>query len=413
MPIRNKVKLILLLVAVLSLMAGYFLRNVLSRRVADEAAILREIAPSDMFSAKAGFPPHYTSKYGIVAFNTYDVAPSIRGYAGPIKLLLALNPDGHITGIKILEHRETKNYIHYLETPGYLSRFIGKLVTDPFEVGQDIDGITRATVSVEALAKTVKTSSRAVATDILGMNIKADEKKAQYDVMGIAAALLFTVSFAAYRITRKTRKIPWLRDISLAAGILLFGILASSPFSILQIFNLVLLRPSSTFLWYVVVAGTLLSVALAGRFYCGWLCPFGALSEFIGRLPFVKWAVPAETDDAWRRLKYILFGIALAVVFLSWRVDYGSYEPYVTLFSLHGNVFTWSLVVIMLLANLKVRRFWCRYACPVAAFTGLLSLDSKGYPSSADCPMSNRPMPLISECIRCNRCYAPQKQEEV
>ena len=126
-------------------------------------------------------------------------------------------------------------------------------------------------------------------------------------------------------------------------------------------------------LWVIIFASTIISIIIAGRFYCGWLCPFGALSEFIGRLPFKKWDIPVETDDRWRDLKYILLGAAAVVVFVSKRVEFGNYETYVTLFSFHGNYLAWSLVVITLLANLKVERFWCRYLCPVAALTGMLS----------------------------------------
>ena len=65
----------------------------------------------------------------------------------------------------------------------------------------------------------------------------------------------------------------------------------------------------------------------------------------------------------------------------------------------------WLLVAVSLVANLRVKRFWCRFLCPVAALTGAASRSDKGYVSAPDCPMGNKPGPLISECIRCNRCY--------
>ncbi|MBI4680922.1 MAG: 4Fe-4S binding protein [Nitrospirae bacterium] len=401
----KNLKIILLITVLASAIAGYSMQVFLPEKKADERVYLKEIAPGIEFPEKKTNPPHYQSGEGITAFNTYDIAPSIRGYAGPIKILLALSPDGKIRGIKILEHKETKNYVHYMESPEYLQKFLGKSVNDPFEADKDVDAISSATVSVEAMAKTIKESSRIVAADVLKIPVKSEEAKKAHGTGWITYLLLFSLVIVFYFVTRKSKKFLRARDISLILSILVIGLYLSSPFSILHVFNLVLLRPSSSMLWLIILASTIISIIIAGRLYCGWLCPFGALSELIGRLPFKKWLIPVETDDRWRDLKYILLGAAAFVVFISKRVEFGNYEAYVTLFSFHGNYLAWSLVVITLLANLKVERFWCRYLCPVAALTGMLSRKDTGYPSRNDCPMGNKPMPLISECIRCNRCY--------
>jgi len=401
----KKVRLFLFFAAVFSLAAGHGIRSYFAAPAPDERSILHELAPETRFAQKEGNPPVYRAENGSVAFNTYDVTPRIRGYAGPIKVLVVMNREGRIAGIRIIEHRETKNYVHYMELPAYLSRFIGKHAADPFEVDRDIDGITRATVSVTALADTVRESSRTVAVNALGMSIKPGGKAAPGAITWLWYALLFLMSFTGYALTRRSQKLRLLRDVSLAASLVIVGFYLSSPFSILHVFNLVLLRPSSSVLWHVIVISTLLSVAVAGRFYCGWLCPFGALSEFLARLPCRKWDVPLELDDRGRQLKYVLLGLATAIVCLTGRVDFGNYETYVTLFSFNGTALAWSLVAVTLAANLRIERFWCRYLCPVAALTGALSRSTGGYPSRPDCPMANKPQPLISECIRCNRCY--------
>ncbi len=402
----NKLRIILLLVTIASLTAGFILKP--EERI-EERRYLKEVAPDVRFSEKSGVPPHYQSEIGIAAFNTYDVVPSIRGYAGPIKTLIALNTDGEITGIRILAHRETKNYIHYMEGQEYLSQFLGKSVNDPFEIDRDIDGISRATESVEALAKTVRESSRRIASQIYGLEIIGEESEKRFGAGWILYLLLFLTSLTFYFVTRRSKGLLRVRDISLLLGIFIIGVYLAAPFSILHMFNLILLRLSSSVLWYVIVVSTLVSIALAGRFYCGWLCPFGALAEFIGRTPFRKWEVSIETDNRWRKLKYFLLYLIVAAVFMSRHTEYGNYETYVTLFSFHGNILTWSLVVLMLIINIRVERFWCRYLCPVAALTGLLSRKDSGYISRQDCPMGNKPIPLISECIRCNRCYSREK----
>lgn len=398
----KKLRIYLLTITVLSLAAGHFFFP--EKRI-DEREFLRQIFPDVQFTLKKDELRYYRSDEGYVAFNSYDIAPSLRGYAGPIKTLLVLTPKGRIAGIKILDHKETKNYVHYMETPQYLSRFIGKRVNDPFEVDKDIDGITRATVSVEALARIVKESSENIASNVLGIEVRTEVEKTSAGVGWLIYSVLFCFAFIFYYVTRRSKKMLRMRDVSLIAGIFVIGLYLSSPFSILHIFNIILLRPSSSLLWYTIIITTILSIMLAGRFYCGWLCPFGALAEFIGRLPFRKWSISSEIDDKWRYLKYFLLGSIIFIVLFSRRAEFGNYETYVTLFSFHGNYLTWTLVGISLLANIRIERFWCRYLCPVAALTGLLSRKDSGYVSRNDCPVANKPNPYISECIRCNRCY--------
>lgn len=401
----KRFKRFLLITGLISIIIGSGLRIFTPEKGIDESVFLNEVAPGVSFSEKEGSPLHYSSGQGIVAFNTYDLVPSIRGYAGPIKILLALNPEGRIEGIRILEHKETPNYVHYMEKPEYLSQFLGKNINDPFEIDKDIDGISRATVSVKAMADTIRESSRMIAANVMEIAVIGGKAKRGLNIPSMMYLLLFASSLTAYFLTRRLKQFLRLRDISLILSFIVIGIYLSSPFSILHVFNLLFIRFSSDMLWYTVVFSTILSIFIAGRFYCGWLCPFGAIAEFTGRLPFKKWLISIDMDDRWRGLKYILLWLVIIVVFVSGRVESGNYETYVTLFSLHGNILTWSLVVIAVLANLRIERFWCRYLCPVASLTGLLTRKDSGYVSSPECPVRNKPMPHISECIRCNRCY--------
>ena len=401
----NRIRILLVAAFALSVVLGIGLRALYPEERVDEAFYLEEIAPEAAFAAKSGTPPHYGSAQGTVAFNTYDVTPRIRGYAGPIRLLVALDAGGRITGIRILEHKETPNYVHSMETPGFLGQFLGKSVHDPIEIDNDIDGVSRATVSVKALADTVRESSREVASSVLGIQVRGAKREKAAGFKWAVYVALFLAAMAAYFVSRKKMTPNVLRDFSLAISIIVVGIWLSTPFSILHVFNAVLLRFSTDWLWYAVVVSTVASIIVAGRFYCGWLCPFGAVAEFLGRLPVRKWDVPAELDHRWRNAKYLLLALVMLVVIPTGKTEFGNYETYVTMFSLHGTYLMWVLVAVSLVANLRVRRFWCRFLCPVAALTGAASRSDRGYVSSSDCPMGNKPGPLISECIRCNRCY--------
>ncbi|MBI5100670.1 MAG: 4Fe-4S binding protein [Nitrospirae bacterium] len=399
--IRN-IRTAILSVALSAVAVGLLFNN--QTPVIDEQAILRELAPGASFTQKGGTPPHYLSE-GLVAFNTHDISPSVRGYAGPIKTLVVMDRQGRITGLRIIDHRETKNYVHYMETPEYLSRFIGRSVNDPLEIGSDIDGISRATISVQALARSVRESSVKAASDLLGVRVLRAEAGRASEHAWIIYTAYFSAAFFCYFMTRHNPRFLYTRDVSLVLGLIIPGIYLSTPFSMLQLFNMVLFGPSNSYLWLALVISTAISVLLAGRFYCGWICPFGALSELLGRLPVRKWNISSGSDGDWRRLKYPALGISIAAALAGRRPESGNYETYVTLFSLSGSYLSWGLVGLTLIANVRVRRFWCRYLCPVAALTGLLSRSDNRYVSNSQCPMDNRPGPHISECIRCNRCF--------
>ena len=82
-------------------------------------------------------------------------------FGGPIKLLVGVDTDGKISGIKILEHSETPGLGANAVKPAFYSQFAGKPVTDGFEAKKDVDAITAATITSRAVAESVKAAGEA------------------------------------------------------------------------------------------------------------------------------------------------------------------------------------------------------------------------------------------------------------
>ena len=131
---------------------------------------------------------------------------------------------------------------------------------------------------------------------------------------------------------------------------------------------------------------TLGVTALWGRFFCGYLCTFGALQELLalaGRklLPELK-KVPATVD---RILKYMKYGVLFALVLFVWTLQLpvdSTLNPWGVFGALlSGNlsimadaVPTWGfgLLLLILILSLFVERAFCRYLCPLGVlFTPL------------------------------------------
>ena len=100
------------------------------------------------------------------AFWTIDLVPGELGYHGHIHILIGMNTQGRLTGIIVDRNTEPYGDIS-INLPGFPLQFKGKSIRDRFEVGQDVDVTSRATISVRAAAREIRESSRMVARVVL------------------------------------------------------------------------------------------------------------------------------------------------------------------------------------------------------------------------------------------------------
>ncbi len=91
-------------------------------------------------------------------FRTDRVAPSVKGFNGPIGVLVALSKEGKIIGVAVLENRETPRYFARL-TDTFHRQFSGRRVTDD---PKDVDAVTGATISSRAVIRDVFQSAAEV-----------------------------------------------------------------------------------------------------------------------------------------------------------------------------------------------------------------------------------------------------------
>jgi NosR/NirI family nitrous oxide reductase transcriptional regulator len=127
------------------------------------------------FSPKVAAPPHFKAftrdpragdeVIGFV-FWTTELEPLERAYDGPIKILVGLNMAGVLTGIVVVDHHEPYGNFS-IEPPEFAAQFAGKSIRDPFRVGDDIDAVSRASITVTSATRVIKNSARRVARQLL------------------------------------------------------------------------------------------------------------------------------------------------------------------------------------------------------------------------------------------------------
>lgn len=189
-------------------------------------------------------------------------------------------------------------------------------------------------------------------------------------------------------------------------------------------------------------AGFLMFVgALAGRFVCGWLCPFGLVQDLLHKIPFVKKIDTFKGDRLLRRLKYVIL-IVFVILLPMFLVDVlGQGLPYfckyicpagtleggilLVLFnksmrSALGWLYAWKsvLLIVTVILSVIIYRPFCKYICPLGAVYSVFNpisvfhyrVDKEKCTGCGACAkVCKMQVDLVKnanhpECIRCGAC---------
>jgi NosR/NirI family nitrous oxide reductase transcriptional regulator len=342
------------------------------------------------FAADAS-PRHYRVYAGPEASRTIigyavsstECAPDIRGYAGPIPLLLALDPEGRVLSVTVLANDETPSYVSRLFAADSLARFAGKTYRDPFRIGGDVDAVSGATVSQEALVRTVQATLRVFATKVLHRE-PVSEPRAAPRLADFRLAAFVAMAALSVLVQLFGRR---LRPVFLGSTIVVLGLVFGFFLSIADVVRLafgVAFSPVELVPRLALIGITLgLTVAL-GRHYCSLLCPYGALQELLYAVSPIKQTVSPGLDKVLRAGKFVIL-LAVPVLFALGR-DFGvlAFEPFDATFrAVRSPAFLrelgvaqtplFLLLVVLLVASLVTERFYCKYLCPLGAVLSLVS----------------------------------------
>jgi polyferredoxin len=125
--------------------------------------------------------------------------------------------------------------------------------------------------------------------------------------------------------------------------------------------------------------GLLVGVVLFGKLFCSYVCPIGAVTEWIGKLGDkmkVRIDLKGFIDRPLRLLKYGLLFITLYLTMTTSELFCKEYDPFYASVNLFDNsdivlYFAIPAFVITVLGSLFFRLFWCKYLCPLGALTNI------------------------------------------
>lgn len=362
---------------------------------------------------------HSSGRIEGAVFYTHQVKP-IPAYSGkPIAVLVAIDTNARIVGLRIVQHEEPILVIGVkpADLDHFTQQFSGLWAFDNVRINafdrdgyKGIDGISGATITAMVLNRTIMSSVQAVANT---MHWPADEVKGNEIVlesgsdrwsdqwwlwsekwptvvaMGLALGVLLAILFFQDWLVKRPKVYRTLRLGYLLYTLVFIGYIFTAQLSIvnilafIQTFNAgftwetLLLDPALFLLWSFVA----MSMIFWGRgVFCGWLCPFGALQELIhklsARFDFPTLHIPGPVHERLWTIKYfILIGlIGISLDSFERAAAVAEVEPFKTVFVLTF-VRDWPYVIYalgLLAVSAFNSKFYCKYLCALGAGLSIL-----------------------------------------
>ena len=167
---------------------------------------------------------------------------------------------------------------------------------------------------------------------------------------------------------------------------------------------------------YYIVGFLIFTGVIAGRFVCGWLCPFGLVQDLLHKIPFFskRKNLPGHSGLKWMKYVILVVFVILMPMFVVDVIGQGSPAfckyicpsgtltagiPLVASNSMlamaAGALYKWkvAILIVTVLLSIWVYRPFCKYVCPLGATYGLF------HPVSLARIEVNR-----DKCIECGKC---------
>ncbi len=382
-----------------------------------EVGMLKEVSGSQRFefrsepyAAYIGGDP-VTGKRTL-SLSTMTVAVQVRGYAGPVNILVAVDDNGVLNGVKYIDSNETPSYILGLQ--GWLDGLAGRNpARKPLGLG-DLDGLSGATVTSRAALASINLAVRNGLQEFFNRTWPQPEGAGEggstlATPKVVVALVMVFLFFPAYL---KGGRLG--RNLYQLGSLLLLGFSFNLLLTEVDLANLGLGNHSTweaNPAWWILALAAVVITIFFGQAYCGMICPFGVLQELVSRLgKWFGWALrpDSEIERLGRYWKFVLLTMVLAAVWLTGDGVWVSFNPMQQFFNFKMDGVLWAIAGVALLGALGYFRFWCRYWCPLGAFFALgnkLALWDRFAVTrrfgSCDLGVEHH---FDIDCIRCDRC---------
>lgn len=324
------------------------------------------MATKDMFYIEIPGNPSllYAESIGIVE--------GVRGYAGPVNVGVLFTSNGAIQSVHHVSSKETESYLKTIVKKGFYEQF--EML--PLKGDHDVDAVSGATLTTEAIAKTTSQLAEVAMPEPLVTFADASEmdpfsvdaKLTWYWIVHISIIFLMFL----YGFQKKLRKTKKAITILSVLSVVYIGFFLNNSFTYISFLH-PFLGTSVSSLVGLYALFTLLGAIWGKNTYCKYVCPFGNAQRLLLQVTPKKMKSKFFISNKWvNRIRGGLAIVLIVGVLLGLR-SWSNFELFPDLFGMEFMSMWFFGAVLTVLFTMRYPMIWCRLLCPTGSVLDFIS----------------------------------------
>ena len=289
---------------------------------------------------------------------------SVAGFGGNLRVVVGISPEGKVVGTEIGQNNETPWFIERVKNEGFFTKWNGLSVADAAKA--DVDTVSGATMSTTAIKSMIALNL----SEYSGMEIASNQQDSTPLWLKIAVFVILAYSLFAFFFPQKTAKF---RIFHLAVLVVILGFIGGSALSFESFKNWIISGNIALVPLAILCAALVLPIISGRNFYCNFVCPFGAMQELLGKIPFPKKSFPPKFMKKVTIFKVVLLIVIYVLMIFKVIEDFTVFEPFSAFKFEIAAPPSLIIAAVFLIISLFISRPWCRFLCPTGTLLNLFT----------------------------------------
>ncbi len=299
--------------------------------------------------------------------NTSPYSDDIYGYNSITPLTIYIDNNDIIKEVEICPNKESRGFMNKVINSGYLESWNGLSTEEA--LNHKVDAVSGCTYTSMAISQSLQVRMQQLTSQKARLNTW-DWSLFAKQVSVLVVTILALICFFNPKKSKK------LRIITLSLSILILGFWTNSLLSLALFYNWLTNGISLTMQVAVIVIAAvsiILPLFTKKSFYCQYLCPFGAVQEFVGMIPVKKITISSKIYNAFAIIRRLILLALLVLLASGVGLDLSMTEPF-SIFSYQTIIFEVALLTaIIVVASIFIKKPWCNYLCPTGTLLKSIS----------------------------------------